>query len=334
MAVDNTVLQNVRHQFAVDTLKGTGNKVTLLFMKNSRPDIEDSVSRSIGSQLNIQPQEITTEPRWIKLLKGDSGLGFNIVGGEEGEPIYVSHVAPGGVADLSNAVRKGDVLLQVNGDNLDGATHQAAVQALKNCPPNSVVRILLQYRPSDYTEFENKVERLRTEFIKQNQSQAANAATVGVPITGSYYDEPIYVRALFDNDPSRDPGVPPRAIAFKFGDILHVSNRDDDDWWKARKVSENGEGPEGVIPSKKRVEKREKQRRKQVNFNQGSQSLGRNSSMGGGLEGRRGSRSQLSFSRKFPFVKSTERLNELNESEGGEESIFTYELVKLQESKK
>uniref|UniRef100_A0A1I7ZZ58 Ribosomal protein L15 n=1 Tax=Steinernema glaseri TaxID=37863 RepID=A0A1I7ZZ58_9BILA len=74
---------------------------------------------------------------------------------------------------------------------------------------------------------------------------------------------------------------------------------------------------EGLIPSKKRVEKRERMRRKQVNFNNGSQSLGRGATMqgGGGLEGRRGSRTQLSFSRKFPFVKSTDRLNELNEME-------------------
>lgn len=34
------------------------------------------------------------------------GLGFNIVGGEEGEPIYISYVLPGGVADLSGNVKK------------------------------------------------------------------------------------------------------------------------------------------------------------------------------------------------------------------------------------
>lgn len=48
-----------------------------------------------------------------------------------------------------------------------------------------------------------------------------------------------------------------------------------------------------------------------VNFNAGSQSLGRNS----GMDGRRGSRSQLSFSRKFPFVKSTEKLNEFTDND-------------------
>lgn len=140
----------------------------------------------------------------------------------------------------------------------------------------------------------------------------------------------VFVRALFDNDPSRDTGncrivitrlftvlgVPHRALQFRYGDILRILNATDDEWWMARRVSEAGdEGPDGVIPAKKRVEKRERQRRKQVNFNAGSQSLGRNASMGGGLEGRRGSRSQLSFSRKFPFVKSTEKLNEFSENE-------------------
>ncbi|CAD5229263.1 unnamed protein product [Bursaphelenchus okinawaensis] len=335
LAVDNTVLQDVTHQFAVDTMKATGNKVTLYYARPNL-DLEDSVSRSIGSisHLNInQPQELTTDPRWVILKKGESGLGFNIVGGEDGVPLYVSHVIPGGVADISNNVRKGDVLLQVNDTILANATHAAGAAALKSCQPNSTVKLLLQYQPLQYQQFEEKVERLRSDLILQNQLQAASAATVGVPIqpVANYYDEPLYVRALFDNDPSRDPGVPPRALPFSYGDILRVYNKDDDDWWKARKISENGEGPEGVIPSKKRVEKREKQRRKQVNFNQGIQSLGRNSSMGGTLENRRGSRSQLSFSRKFPFVKSTDKLNELTDNEYAEEPIFTYEVVTQQQ---
>lgn len=36
------------------------------------------------------------------------------MGGESGEPIFVSHVVPGGVADLSGQVYRGDVLLRGN----------------------------------------------------------------------------------------------------------------------------------------------------------------------------------------------------------------------------
>lgn len=54
---------------------------------------------------------INDAPRVVMLRKGDAGLGFNIVGGENAEPIFVSHVVPGGVADLSGQVYRGDVLL-------------------------------------------------------------------------------------------------------------------------------------------------------------------------------------------------------------------------------
>lgn len=102
----------------METLKATGNLVRLLYKKKPYGDLEaarlNESTKSFGSQsqLSYQPQpfvqspEISSEPRLVTLRKGDGGLGFNIVGGEDGEPIYVSHVLPGGVADLSGNVRK------------------------------------------------------------------------------------------------------------------------------------------------------------------------------------------------------------------------------------
>ena len=63
--------------------------------------------------------------------KGNSGLGFNIVGGEDGEGIFVSFILAGGSADLSGELRRGDQILSVNGINLRNATHEEAAQALK-----------------------------------------------------------------------------------------------------------------------------------------------------------------------------------------------------------
>lgn len=72
----------------------------------------------------------------------------------------------------------------------------------------------------------------------------------------------------------------------------------------------------GIIPSKKRVEKKEKSRLKSVKFTHG---LGLQSSKGGSFGGIYGGSSDLkmtsildrkkknfSFSRKFPFMKSRE----------------------------
>uniref|UniRef100_A0A183CLE0 Calcium/calmodulin-dependent serine protein kinase/membrane-associated guanylate kinase n=1 Tax=Globodera pallida TaxID=36090 RepID=A0A183CLE0_GLOPA len=361
LAVDNTIFKNVTHEFAVNTLKNTGERVALLYLKNPHPDME-----SIGGRMEDNTFDMTggaslggshphlaygqglgSEPRLVKLRKLDTGLGFNIVGGEDGEKVFISGVFPGGAADLSGNVRKGDVLLRVNDVDLQNATHAQAAQTLKAVSNYSEVLLVLQYLPQEYQRFEDKVERARAEMIQhqQNPPLSLNLPSAAIPqqeVPPSRQE--FYVRALFDNDPTRggDTVMPHRSIAFRYGDILHVTSVADDDWWTARRVAENGdEGPEGIIPSKKRVEKREKQRRKQVNFNAGSQSLGRNVSMnaggygiGGGLEGRRGSRSQLSFSRKFPFVKSTEKLNEYA-SDGGEtgavaeEPIHAYATVEL-----
>ncbi|EGT30129.1 CBN-DLG-1 protein [Caenorhabditis brenneri] len=349
LEVDQHSLINVTHEHAVDVLKNTGNRVRLLVQKGNGPIFNDSASqqfnttpilrpssvqdynRSMGSQSHLSyggpqnssynsqiPVAIPLEPRPVQLVKGQNGLGFNIVGGEDNEPIYISFVLPGGVADLSGNVKTGDVLLEVNGVDLRNATHREAAEALRNV--GNPVYLTLQYRPQDYQIFESKIEKLRNDVIAQSRMGTLNRKSE-------------YVRALFDYDPARENSVPPhRSMGFNYGDILHIINSSDDEWWTARKVLDNGEETtEGVIPSKKRVEKRERLRRKQVNFNSGSQSLGRNSSSTG-LEHRRGSRSQLSFSRKFPFVKSTDRLNDLAEETANvtEEPVFSYQAVEQQ----
>lgn len=48
------------------------------------------------------------------LRKGQSGLGFNIVGGEDGEGIFVSFILNGGPADVCGDLRVGDQLISVS----------------------------------------------------------------------------------------------------------------------------------------------------------------------------------------------------------------------------
>jgi guanylate kinase len=247
--------------------------------------------------------------RKFQLSKGPQGLGFNIVGGEDGEGIYISYILPGGVADLSGLVHKGDQLLEVNNVNLRGATHEQAAAALKNSGHN--VSLVCAYKPEEYQRFETKIEELRNEMIKQGQLPQPSPR------------RELFVRALFDYDPSKDSDLPGRGLAFQYGDILHVTNASDDEWWQARRVLPEGPDAQGIVPSKRRVERKEKLRRKQVNFmhdRQGSMS-----------EKHAASKKQLSFSRKFPFMKSKERLNdELSDLERPEDMVLSYEAVEKQ----
>ena len=77
----------------------------------------------------------------------------------------------------------------------------------------------------------------------------------------------LFVKALFDYEPQRDSGLPSRGLSFRFGDILHVTNASDDEWWQARRVLPPGhEDVVGIVPSKRRVERRERARLKTVKF--------------------------------------------------------------------
>jgi predicted metalloprotease with PDZ domain len=70
-------------------------------------------------------------PRSVVLSKGTTGLGFNIVGGEDGEGIFISFILAGGPADVSGQLRRGDQILSVNGHDLKHATHEQAALTLK-----------------------------------------------------------------------------------------------------------------------------------------------------------------------------------------------------------
>ncbi|XP_050796544.1 disks large homolog 2 isoform X7 [Gopherus flavomarginatus] len=199
------------------------------------------------------------EPRKVILHKGSTGLGFNIVGGEDGEGIFISFILAGGPADLSGELQRGDQLLSVNGIDLRGATHEQAAAALKGA--GQIVTIVAQYQPEEYARFEAKIHDLREQMMNHSMSSGSGSLRTN-------QKRSLYVRAMFDYDKSKDSGLPSQGLSFKFGDILHVINASDDEWWQARRVTQEGDSEEmGVIPSKRRVERKERARLKTVKFN-------------------------------------------------------------------
>ncbi|KAM5290009.1 disks large homolog 3 isoform 6-T6 [Glossophaga mutica] len=302
LAVNNTNLQDVRHEEAVASLKNTSDMVYLKVAKPGSlhlndmyapPDyastftaladnhishnsslgylgtVESKVSYPAPPQVPparyspiprhmLVEEDFTREPRKIILHKGSTGLGFNIVGGEDGEGIFVSFILAGGPADLSGELRRGDRILSVNGVNLRNATHEQAAAALKRAGQS--VTIVAQYRPEEYSRFESKIHDLREQMMNSSMSSGSGSLRTSEKRS-------LYVRALFDYDRTRDSCLPSQGLSFSYGDILHVINASDDEWWQARLVTPHGESEQiGVIPSKKRVEKKERARLKTVKF--------------------------------------------------------------------
>uniref|UniRef100_A0A8C0H1Q4 Discs large MAGUK scaffold protein 1 n=1 Tax=Chelonoidis abingdonii TaxID=106734 RepID=A0A8C0H1Q4_CHEAB len=292
LAVNSVCLEEVTHEEAVTALKNTSDfvylkvaKPTSMFMNDSYapPDITNSYSQPVDNHISpatylaqslppsspgryspipkgvVGGDEITREPRKVVLHRGSTGLGFNIVGGEDGEGIFISFILAGGPADLSGELRKGDRIISVNGVDLKAATHEQAAAALKNA--GQAVTIVAQYRPEEYSRFEAKIHDLREQMMNSSISSGSGSLRTS-------QKRSLYVRALFDYDKTKDSGLPSQGLNFKFGDILHVINASDDEWWQARQVTPDGESDEtGVIPSKRRVEKKERARLKTVKFN-------------------------------------------------------------------
>uniref|UniRef100_A0A672N3F9 Disks large homolog 2-like n=1 Tax=Sinocyclocheilus grahami TaxID=75366 RepID=A0A672N3F9_SINGR len=349
LMVNNYTLEEVTHEEAVAILKNTSDVVYLKVGKPSSvylsdpygpPDITHSFSPAMENHISspgnngtleyksslppISPGRYSPlpkhllveedinrldgfsflrEPRKIVLHKGSTGLGFNIVGGEDGEGIFVSFILAGGPADLSGELRRGDQILSVNGIDLRGATHEQAAAALKGA--GQTVTIIAQYRP------EGKCP------------SAPPDQTSSLKVTCFLLTE-----ALFDYERAKDSGLPSQGLSFRYGDILHVINASDDEWWQARRVTPEGDSEEmGVIPSKRRVERKERARLKTVKFNAKPGSL---DSKGSFSEKRR---KNFIFSRKFPFYKN----KDADEQDGSdsersqEELILSYEPVIRQE---
>ncbi|XP_024290990.1 discs large homolog 1-like protein isoform X25 [Oncorhynchus tshawytscha] len=347
LAVNSACLEEVSHEHAVTALKNTPDVVYLkvakpnsVFMNDSfaPPDITNSYSQHMENHISPpsylgQPlppeapsghysptpksmlgEEVTREPRKVVLHRGTTGLGFNIVGGEDGEGIFISFILAGGPADLCGELRKGDRLVSVNGVDLRSATHEQAAAALKNA--GQTVTIVAHYRPEEYSRFEAKIHDLREQMMNSSISSGSGSLRTS-------QKRSLYVRVLFDYDKTKDSGLPSQGLNFKFGDILHVVNASDDEWWQARQVTPEGEAEEvGVIPSKRRVEKKERARLKTVKFNSKSRDRG-------SLNDKR---KKNLFSRKFPFYNKDASEQETSDVDRGqEEYVLSYEPVNQQE---
>ncbi|XP_023407423.1 disks large homolog 1 isoform X4 [Loxodonta africana] len=362
LAVNSVCLEEVTHEEAVTALKNTSDfvflkvaKPTSMYMNDGYgpPDITNSSSQPVDnhvspssylsqtpaspsryspvSKVMLGDDEITREPRKVVLHRGSTGLGFNIVGGEDGEGIFISFILAGGPADLSGELRKGDRIISVNSVDLRAASHEQAAAALKNA--GQAVTIVAQYRPEEYSRFEAKIHDLREQMMNSSVSSGSGSLRTS-------QKRSLYVRALFDYDKSKDSGLPSQGLNFKFGDILHVINASDDEWWQARQVTSDGESDEvGVIPSKRRVEKKERARLKTVKFN--------SKTRGDKGQSFNDKRKKNLFSRKFPFYKNKDQSEQetsdadqhvtsnASDSEssyrGQEEYVLSYEPVNQQE---
>ncbi|CAF1247369.1 unnamed protein product, partial [Didymodactylos carnosus] len=239
-------LQFVEHKNAVESIRlacSESDIIKLLVGHPSRAMNPNGHSISINGQMHHEQRINEDDPeaeRQIVLRRGQNGFGFNFVAGDVDEGIFVSSIHSGGSADKNGNLKKGDRILSVNQIDLRSASHEQASNVLKNC--GNTANMVVAYK------LDGSTGSLKTSTKRD-----------------------FFVRAEFKYNPTKDSALPNAnsGLPFNAGDILHVTNAADDQWWRANRVQYDGiEEDSGIIPSKKRVEKRERSRQRKVIFNQ------------------------------------------------------------------
>ncbi|KAM9358457.1 inaD-like protein [Symphorus nematophorus] len=142
VSINGQSVDGLSHSEVVTMLKNSYGNISLQVVADTNISAIATQVESLSSSSSVSANTDThtaeqegPRPRSISLEKGSEGLGFSIVGGfgsPHGDlPIYVKTVFSKGAAAVDGRLKRGDQILTVNRESLQGATHEQAVAILK-----------------------------------------------------------------------------------------------------------------------------------------------------------------------------------------------------------
>ncbi|XP_078575731.1 multiple PDZ domain protein-like [Branchiostoma floridae x Branchiostoma japonicum] len=159
LSINGQALEGVTHAQAVNMLMQTTGRVVLEVSQgdelanmaggDAAPSVASVMATSAESSSPLNFNDDLggpTQYKTIELERGPDGLGFSIVGGHgspHGDlPIYVKTVFAKGAAAEDGRLKRGDQIVAVNNEPLEGVTHEEAVSILKKSKGKIVLTVL------------------------------------------------------------------------------------------------------------------------------------------------------------------------------------------------
>uniref|UniRef100_A0A670K2P3 Multiple PDZ domain protein n=1 Tax=Podarcis muralis TaxID=64176 RepID=A0A670K2P3_PODMU len=156
VSICGTPTEGMTHSQAVSLLKNASGTIEIQVVAGGDVSVitsqqQDPPTSSLsfaGLTTNSIFQDDLGPPQYktITLDRGPDGLGFSIVGGygsPHGDlPIYVKTVFAKGAAAEDGRLKRGDQIIAVNGQSLEGITHEEAVAILKRTKGTVTLTVL------------------------------------------------------------------------------------------------------------------------------------------------------------------------------------------------
>ncbi|XP_071117082.1 multiple PDZ domain protein-like isoform X2 [Haliotis cracherodii] len=199
MEVGDKSLNGVHYDKAIDVLRQSQGSVKLKVRKigKGKPGDLIRLGNTVDESSTDPPAPVvTTDPKTcpitpgretlIEIEKGRTGLGLSIVGGSDTllGAIIIHEVYEDGAAFKDGRLGAGDQILEVNREDLRDATHDHAIQVLRQTPSNVWI---LMYRDDNQVKEEDIYDIFSVELMKKP------GKGLGLSIVGKKTDVGVYI---------------------------------------------------------------------------------------------------------------------------------------------
>ncbi|XP_052662848.1 syntaxin-binding protein 4 isoform X2 [Harpia harpyja] len=162
------------------------------------PGDEDEPERFDGLSLLywtiMGPHGINRAVHRLSFSDCQNGLGVKIIGGYRAQTaedygIFIKRILPGGVAAVDSRLLTGDLILDVNGENLIGVTNERAVDILRTASASNHMSLLVARDEEAKKEFHDLMDKYGshsdTNSARSSPTQLLAAKSIDSPSSGS-----------------------------------------------------------------------------------------------------------------------------------------------------